>query len=125
MKPTSRTRKPRAVKEECTRLHSKIVRALNPWCENECGRASTDAAHIIGRKYSLTRTDTDNAYGLCAQCHALFTNNHGLWMDFVDRTIGRDEYNRLWVKANGGGKVDWFDECDRLRAFAEQIGVTA
>ena len=125
MRPTDRRRKPRAVKEECTRLHSRIVRHLNPMCECECGLVSTDAAHIISRKYSLTRTDTDNAYGLAAPCHALFTVNHGEWMDFVDRTIGRDEYDRLWGKANSGSKVDWFDELDRLRMLADQVGLTA
>ena len=126
MKPTSRTRKISAVKVEATRLHSKIVRASNgPLCENRCGRLATDAAHIIGRKYSHTRTDTLNAFALCAQCHARFTDHHGEWMDFINATIGRQEYDRLWEKAHNPAKFDWFDELDRLRALAADLGVAA
>lgn len=128
MKPTSRTRKIKAVKDEATRLHSKIVRATKgPMCQCGCGRVATDAAHIIGRTFSHTRTDIDNAFALNATCHRLFTNNHALWMDFVGRTIGRAEYDRLWNKANAGvgTKFDWYDELDRLRAISEQIGLAA
>lgn len=125
MKPTSRKRKPQAVKEECTRLHSKLVREMaGSWCEVfGCGRLATDAAHIIGRTFSHTRTDLENAYALCAQHHRLFTNNAGVWMDFVDDTIGRAEYDRLWKKANDGVgvKFDWYDELDRLKAIAEDV----
>lgn len=128
MKPTSRTRKPRAVKEEATRLASRIVRATKgPMCQNGCGNPATDCAHIVGRSLAHTRTDTENCYALCAQCHRHFTNWHGDWMDFIDRTIGRPEYDRLVEKARAGVgvKFDWFDELDRLRALAEQIGVAA
>jgi len=129
MKPTSRTRKPRAVKEEATRLHSQIVRATKgPRCQVPgCARLATDAAHIIGRTFSHTRTDVDNAFALCAQCHRHFTNWADDWMRFVDQMIGRAEYDRLKAKAQAGvnQKFDWFEECDRLRSLAEQIGVAA
>lgn len=128
MKPTSRKRKPRAVKEEATRLHSVIVRTTKgPMCQNECGRLATDCAHIVPRVFSHTRTDVDNAYALCAQCHRHFTNWPHAWMAFVDRTIGRPEYERLAAKAQAGVNIKfcWFDELDRLRALAEQIGVAA
>ena len=127
MKPTSRTRKPRAVKEEATRLHSWIVRATKgPYCEAGCGREATDAAHVIGRTFAHTRTDVDNAFALCAQCHRHFTNWADDWMRFVDETIGRAEYDRLKAKAQDGvgQKFDWFDELDRLRALADEMGVT-
>lgn len=127
LRPTDRKRKPRAVKAEATTLHSKIVRHLkgSHGCQNGCGRAATDCAHIIVRVYSHTRTDIDNAYALCATCHREFTNRHGLWMDFVDRTIGRAEYDRLDRKAQDGVhvKFDWYDELDRLRAIARELGI--
>jgi hypothetical protein len=129
MKPTSRTRKPRAVKEEATRLASVIVRwTKGPGCQvPHCPRGATDCAHIVGRSYSHTRTDIDNCFALCAQCHRHFTNWQGDWMSFVDQTIGRPEYDRLVRKARAGigVKFDWYDELDRLRALAAELGVAA
>lgn len=124
--PTSRKRKVRAVKEECTRLHSRIVRATKgPFCQ-ACGdRYATDAAHIVGRTLAHTRTDTDNGYALCAQCHRHFTNWADDWMAFVDRTIGRSEYERLKAKARDGVNVkfDWYSELERLKQLARDLGV--
>jgi 5-methylcytosine-specific restriction endonuclease McrA len=119
LKPTSRSRKPKAVKEEATRLHSQIVRATKgPYCQNACGRLATDAAHIVGRTYTHTRTDEANAFALCAQCHRHFTNWSDDWLRFIDNTIGRPEYERLKAKAQAGVavKFDWYAELDRLRA---------
>lgn len=128
MRPTSRTRKPRAVKDEATALHSKIIRATKgPWCQNECGRPAQDAAHIVSRGPAHTRTDLENAYALCKQCHGHFGLYQSEWMDFIDRTIGLDELRRLEQKARAGVgvKFDWYDELDRLRALAESLGVAA
>lgn len=123
-RPTSRKRKVSAVKEEATRLHSQIVRALKgPWCQCGCGQPATDAAHIIGRGFSHTRTDIDNAFALNARCHHHFGLFHDDWMDFVDRTIGRDEYVRLKQKALSGVNVkfDWYSELDRLKAIWQEL----
>ena len=128
LKPTSRTRKVSAVKEEATRLHSKIVRATKgPLCNCGCGRLATDAAHIVGRVFSHTRTDEANALALAAECHRRFTNWPDEWVAFLDSHIGRKEYERLKRKAQDGVavKFDWYDELDRLRALAAQLGVAA
>lgn len=124
MKPTARTRKIRAVKEEATRLHSKIVRATKgPWCQCGCGRPATDAAHVIPRVFSHTRTDVDNAFALAAQCHRRFTNHADEWVVFCFSTIGEAEYDRLKRKALDGVdvKFDWYAELDRLRALEESM----
>jgi hypothetical protein len=127
-RPTSRKRKIRAVKEEATRLHSRIVRQTKgPMCQ-ACGdREATDCAHIVRRVFAHTRTDTDNAFALCAQCHRHFTNWDGDWMAFVEQAIGLDEYVRLCAKARDGVNVkfDWYDELDRLKALAASLGVMA
>ena len=128
MRPTSRKRTVKGVKEEATRLHSQLVRQTKgPLCQCGCGKVATDAAHIIGRTFSHTRTDLDNAFALNAACHRHFTNWADDWMAFVDRTIGRAEYDRLKAKAQAGvnQKFDWYDELDRLRAFAERFGLSA
>lgn len=131
LKPTSRKRKVRAVKEEATRLASRLVRHQNPVCQAHqfnipdvtCGVATTDCAHIVGRVFSHTRTDMANCYGLCAQHHRHFTNWPADWMRFVDSTIGMGEYDRLCEKARDGvnRKLDWYDELDRLRALAAEV----
>jgi 5-methylcytosine-specific restriction endonuclease McrA len=125
-KPTSRKRKPAAVRDEADRLFSHIIRVTKgPLCQNDCGRPATDTAHIIGRTFSHTRTDTDNAFALCATCHANFHHWADDWLDFIDRTIGRAEYDRLRAKAEAGVRAskrfDWYEELDRLRALYEQL----
>jgi hypothetical protein len=124
----SRKRKVRAVKEEATRLHSRIVRATKgPLCQCGCGRHATDAAHIVGRTFAHTRTDVDNALALAAHCHRHFTNWPDEWVAFLHRTIGEAEYLRLKAKARDGVNVkfDWYCELERLRALAQRVGVDA
>lgn len=119
-----RKRSVRGVKEEATRLHSKIVRATKgPMCQDGCGRPATDAAHIIPRVFSHTRTDEANAYALAAECHRRYTNHVDEWLAFVYSTIGEDEYMRLKHKALHGVNVkfDWFAELERLRAIWNDI----
>lgn len=129
MKPTSRKRKASAVKAEATRLHSQIVRARGR-CEN-CGddwRATgskLECAHIVSRRYSRTRTDLDNAFCLCSRCHMRFTEWPLEFAEFVTAKIGEAKYRALVEKAHGIGKVDWYDELDRLRAIAAGMGVAA
>jgi hypothetical protein len=54
-----------------------------------------------------------------------FHANPDEWMDYVERVIGREGYDRLKAKAYGcaGQRFDWFAERERLkgiyaRAFA-------
>lgn len=119
-----RKRSIRGVKEECTRLHSKIVRATKgPFCQDGCGQLATDCAHIIPRVFSHTRTDEANAFALNASCHRRYTNHADEWLAFVFSTIGAGEYERLKRKALDGVNVkfDWFAELDRLRAIWNEI----
>lgn len=129
MKPTSRKRKVSAVKAEATRLHSQIVRSRG-YCEN-CGNAylstgsKLECAHIVSRRFSRTRTDTTNAFCLCSKCHMRFTEWPLEFAAFVVQEIGQDGYDLLVRRAHSTEKVDWFDELDRLRAVAAQLGVAA
>lgn len=134
MKPTSRTRKPRAVKEEATQLWSKIIRQTRgPLCEarwtypDTCHGLAQDAAHIVPRGPAHTRTDLGNGFALCKSCHGRFGLYITEWHAFVDATMGEDYLHQMEQKARVGvgQKFDWFDELDRLRALAEQIGVAA
>jgi hypothetical protein len=128
VKPTSRTRKPRAVKEEATRLCSVIVRTTRgPMCEAGCGSVAKDHAHIVGRSYAHTRTDETNGLALCGSCHTRFDGFHDFRSDLLARLGLTEHYLALKAKALAGVNVkfDWYSELDRLRALAEQIGVAA
>jgi hypothetical protein len=134
MRPTSRTRKAHAVKEEATQLWSKIIRETRgPLCEarwhfpETCHGMAQDAAHIVPRTPAHTRTDLGNGVALCKSCHGRFGLYLSQWTTFVANTMGEDYLYEMEQKANAGVKVkfDWYDELDRLRAIAEELGVAA
>ena len=122
---TPRKRKPSAVKNECTRLHSLIVRSRG-YCEH-CGDAwrangsKLECAHIVSRRYSRTRTLEANAFCLCSRDHIRFTEWPLEFAAFVVSKIGEAEYARLKALANSTEKVDWEAELTRLRAVWLEI----
>lgn len=122
---TPRKRKPSAVKNECTRLHSLIVRSRG-YCEH-CGDAwrangsKLECAHIVSRRYSRTRTLETNAFCLCSRCHMRFTEWPLEFAAFVESKIGADNYDFLKAEAMSLSKVDWFAELERLRAVWRDI----
>lgn len=109
---------------KATRLHSLLVRSRGR-CECCGGTRSLQTAHIIGRRYAATRTDERNAFCLCAGCHMRFTQHPDEWLDFIDSTIGRDEYLRLKAKAQEVTKTNvafWLAEVARLSALLAERG---
>ena len=88
-----------------TKLHAELVRARGR-CENCGGTSNLQCAHVIPRRYAATRVDPANAFCLDAKCHMRFTEHADEWMAFVDRTIGRDEFDRLKAKAEAGVKAN-------------------
>lgn len=108
-------------KGKATKLASKLVRSLG-YCQS-CGDSDyshLQAAHIIGRKYSATRCDLSNYFCLCAKCHRLYTDFPVKFTEFIDKTIGRDEYDRLYAKAQPATKMDWSAELARLKAIESE-----
>lgn len=77
-------------------LFSDLVRLrANYICEscghNEGGKSQAiQCAHIISRKYVLTRYHPDNAFCLCASCHMNFTDHPLLFADFVRSKQGNE-----------------------------------
>lgn len=111
------------------RAFSKLIRARGRCIK--CGTtdyASLQCMHIIGRRYSATRTYEPNALCGCWKCHRRFTDHPDEWMDFLDSLIGRDEYRRLKRKAEAGGKFGksfWEAEAKRLEALVKQMEAAA
>lgn len=134
MKPTRRTRKAAAVKEEATQLWSRIIRTTRgPLCEARdfypanCHGVAQDAAHIVPRGPAHTRTDLGNGFALCKSCHGRFGLYVTEWQAFVDLTMGEGYLARMERQAQDGVSVkfDWYDELDRLRVLAESLDIAA
>lgn len=116
--------KGKGAKAKATRLHSELIRARGR-CER-CGKAGVafDCAHIIGRRYSATRTDENNAWCLCKGCHMRLTEHPDEHMSFVAETIGMDAFDVLKAKALAGVKsneASWRSECERLTALLAEV----
>ena len=112
-------------KGKADKLFSKIVRSRGS-CER-CGTteyATLQCAHIITRKYSATRTDTRNAWCLCARCHRRLTDWPREHSRFITQTIGGNTYEELRAKAEAVTKVNWEDEYERLMGIARDMDLT-
>lgn len=124
-----------------TRLHSILVRSRGA-CER-CGRPGEEqdvrvpgvgtltlpigglqCAHIIGRRYSATRSDERNAWALCPGCHMRLTEHPDEHVHFTAQTIGMDAFDVLKAKALSGQKSSeafWRAEVERLSALLEEV----
>lgn len=112
-------------KGKATKLHSQIVRARGA-CERCGSTSSLQCAHIVGRMFSWTRTDENNAWCLCGTCHHYLSHNPFEHVQFAHKTHGEDGYAALRQKAYDGvnRKFDWDAELARLKAIASELGVS-
>lgn len=112
----------KGAKAKATKLHSLVVRARGA-CERCGSTSSLQAAHIVSRRYSATRTDERNAWCLCASCHFFLTHNPFEHVVFAHRTIGEVVYAELREKALSNLRpwkpADWQAEVDRLEGLLE------
>jgi hypothetical protein len=118
----------KGAKGKADRLLSLVVRSRGV-CQ-ACGEtdySKLQCAHIVPRTFSATRTDEANCFALCARDHRRFTDNPFEWVSFVERTIGRPEYDRLMLKAREGVgiKVDWDAEAERLAGVWKTLEAAA
>ena len=72
-------------------------------------------SHIVGRRYSATRTDLDNSQALCFACHYYFENWPKEFSRWITETIGIEKYEALKSKAETVTKMNWTDELERLQ----------
>lgn len=112
----------KGLKGKATKLHSLVVRSRGA-CER-CGDqnpARLQAAHIIPRRYSVTRCDPEAAWCLCAGCHLRTTEHADEHMALVEQTIGLDRFWELKAAAEAGVKANdayWQSWIDRLTEVA-------
>jgi len=84
---------------------SKAIRARDvncQWCllENELIRPSEEAAHILSRRFQVTRRLLENGVGLCRAHHRFGTEHPKEWEMIARRLIGNEVYDRLWKLAH-------------------------
>jgi hypothetical protein len=106
----------KGAKGKATVLHSKIVRSRGH-CERCGGHERLQCAHIVRRTYSHTRTDTANAWCLCASCHFKVDGDAYEFTQLVKATVGEEFWQHLRKKAQDGVRVkfDWDAELERLQ----------
>jgi hypothetical protein len=121
-----RREKPSTHKRVATELHSKIVRSRG-MCER-CGdtRGPFDAAHIVPRRYSATRTRLDNAWCLCRPCHTYLDSHPVEKVAFAGLTL----YRYLQAIADAGLEgqgmsplMFWRQERENLTRTAKELGL--
>lgn len=107
-------------KGKADRLCSQLVRSRGA-CQ-KCGSTrDLQAAHIISRRFSATRSDERNLWCLCAKCHRRFHDHPDEHMAFVASTIGLDLFRELKERALTNPRPwkdsDWQAEAARLEAL--------
>lgn len=73
-------------------------------------------SHFFSRRHVGTRWDEKNACAKCFTCHQRMGGNPVLFAEWIERYLGRAEYERLRVRAH---KVTKFTASDKLFIRAE------
>ncbi len=110
-------------KGKADELFSQLVRSRG-YCEN-CGRVEyLQCAHVITRSRLNVRWDNRNAWCLCSRCHIWFTNWPVEHTRFMERTIGQEVYDELYLLSQTDlrpwRKADFVAECVRLQALLDE-----
>ncbi len=109
----------RGYKKKCDDLAGKITRSAGACMR--CGSTEwLQTSHIIGRRYSGTRTDLRNLQCLCASCHRRFTDWPREFSRWITESIGSELYEELQRKAETVSKMDWETEYIRLKELSQK-----
>ena|SRR3990167_932684 len=115
--------KPKVLKKKATNLWSAIIRS-QAICEAEkyevgCSK-QLQAAHIITRKRSATRTDLRNGFLLCAAHHRYFHDFPRQFSRFITTTWAQDYYETVYQKSIVPTKVNWEERVEFLKRIINE-----
>jgi len=79
------------------------------------------AAHIVTRGRSATRTDTRNAFCLCFAHHRWFHDYPREFSKFITQTWAQEYYDRIYQKSITPAKVNWKERHERLKEIYRRI----
>lgn len=109
----------KGAKAKADKLFSQLIRSRGA-CQ-VCGDPNVVTAHIIGRRFSWTRTDEMNAWALCPSHHYEVDNYADAKMALVRKTIGEATYYALRAKSQQvGSQFDWPAEVERLQGLLKE-----
>jgi hypothetical protein len=79
---------------------SKMIRDRDGWTCQYCGHTreagfKIECAHIFGRRDALLRCEPDNALALCFKCHAEMHAHPAVFVEFVQKHLGMERFERL------------------------------
>jgi hypothetical protein len=118
----------RIVFERATRAAAPLDIAL---CERCKAREATDWAHLIRRRYSVTRCDPKNGAALCRECHDQIDKSPVSMLAFVKKQMGLEEYEAMERRAHDGlaalnmtAGAFWFWQHQLLKAECEDLGLS-
>lgn len=104
---------------------SQIIRSIGR-CEAEgyAGRRCSNqlqAAHIVTRGRSSTRTDLRNAFCLCFAHHRFFHDYPREFSKFITGTWAQDHYDHIYQKSIIPTKVNWKERHETLKQIYRRI----
>ena len=103
---------------EADRLFSLAVRERDGVCR-ACGSTyALQCAHIVSRRYHVTRWRLNNAVTLCLPCHKRFTEWPLEWEVWVNAEIGAVMHDALKYAARTGDVPHLADVLTKLRTEA-------
>lgn len=103
----------KGAKAKADKIFSEVIRSQG-YCESCGGTHYLQTAHIISRRFNATRTDTRNAFCLCASCHRFYTDHPRNFSRFISTTWAGDMYDELFELKQIVKKVDWQERVEFL-----------
>ena len=109
-------------------LFSKLVRAKRNYTCEKCGKRhepnsmNLGVSHYRQRSRESVRYDEKNCFIFCSiPCHNYFENNLHEHDKFVEKKLGKKEYNLLLLRAEQRGQYDRFIEKKLCEQFRKEL----
>lgn len=104
----------KGLKGKADKLFSEVIRSVG-YCEADGADEITcskqlQCAHIVSRRYNATRTDTRNAFSLCAAHHRFYTDHPRQFSRFITTTWAQKYYDQMYRRSRTpelGKRIDW------------------
>ena len=109
-------------------LFSKLLRAKRNYQCEKCGKRhepnsmNLGVSHYRQRSRESVRYDEKNCFIFCSiPCHNYFENNLHEHDKFVEKKLGKKEYNLLLLRAEQRGQYDRFIEKKLCEQFRKEL----
>jgi 5-methylcytosine-specific restriction endonuclease McrA len=130
--PIARKRRPRPIRRsatrgvelQCQRAWSFLILHGKPLCERCLAEIACEAHHLIPRSRSrVVRWELTNGAALGRRCHDFVQEHRVANVRLAVELLGEDGYRWLCERAAAGGKPDYREALERLRAEIARRGL--